>query len=230
MIPTSVIIPAAGNSSRFGNIPKQLQIIAGKPLIYFSLKEFQINENVESIIIATKKEFIDQIKKISETYKFNKVKNIIEGGLERQQSVMNAANFLDNNSEIILVHDAARPFITQEVINLVISEAYSTGAAIIGLQVNDTIKKVTSDKKINQTVDREGMYLAQTPQAFRKDIFQKMKLFVNQNNFIGTDEAMIAEKLNIFPTIVNGSALNFKITKLEDLKIAEKLLELKDKI
>ncbi len=229
MIPTTVIIPAAGSSSRFGNIPKQTYLLSGEPIINYSLRQFQENENVISIIIATQENLRNEIQKLVIENNFSKVKEIVIGGKERQDSVLNAAKIVNNESEIILVHDAARPFINQEMLNSVITKAKTNGSAIVAVKIVDTIKRVDENQKIKETIDRSNIYAAQTPQAFRSDVFQKMITFATSSNFIGTDESMLAEKINSFPEIVLGSTRNIKITTQDDLVISEKLLELSNK-
>ena len=163
----AAIIPAAGSGKRFGS-KKQFKLFRGKPLLTYSISKFLKVSSIEEVIIVVPK---GQVKKIKETYEplFSRSKTlkVVNGGESRQESVKNGLNVLEPNIDLVCVHDAARPFVTEKLINKTIEKCIFHDGAIAAIQPVDTVKLV-SDSKINCSLDRKQIWLAQTPQVFKK--------------------------------------------------------------
>lgn len=222
----SAIVLAAGRGARFGKkTSKPLVKVNLKPIILYSLKALSQQPEVKDIVLvvnaSNRKAIVDLVKK----NKLLKVSKIITGGLRRQDSVYNALKVLDRLTELVLIHDSARPFIDKKVTSSVIEEAQKTGAAIVGTPVKATIKQIreagVSDKGyvVEKTIDRSNLWEAQTPQVFRKGLI--LMAYQRFNDLDVTDDASLIEKLGIPVSIVKGSYFNIKITTPEDLILAE---------
>lgn len=228
----SVIIAAAGMSNRMGSkINKQFIAIGGKPILAHTIEKFERCRYVDEIIVVAKEEEIEYCRKeIVRKYKFNKVANIIRGGKERQDSVYNGILALNEKSDIVLVHDGARPFVKLENIEDGIKGVVEYGACVIGVPVTDTIKVVGNDKFIDSTPKRDLLWAAQTPQCFFKEILIKGYEKAINDGFYGTDDCSLVERIGYNVKMIMGSYENIKITTPEDLIHAESLLKDKDKI
>ncbi len=222
-----VIIPAAGSGNRFGGgVAKQFLSLDGKTVLSRTLNQFQIHSAVDCIAIAGSQEGIEQITSIVQQESFSKVCWIGLGGSFRQDSVWNALEALKSFAvDIVLVHDAVRPFVSSEIINRVLDAVVRVDAALPVVKPKDTIKLADEQQFVHETPERERLYIAQTPQGFSFEVllsaFQKAK----QDKFIGTDDASLIERLNIPVKMVEGNYDNFKITTREDLAVAELLVK-----
>lgn len=218
---TSVIIPAAGISKRFSSsTKKQFVKLNGLPLLLYCVNVFEKNKNIDEIVLATHSEDI----KITEELlkEFSKVKKVVAGGEHRHISVYNSFNSLSENSNFVLIHDAARPFITNEMINNIISEFATHEAVICGIPIYDTVKEIeTANNTISSTIPREKLWRAQTPQAFKYSLLKKIYSSMDINSSVPTDESKLAEDYGAIIKITQGSEYNLKITNSDDLKIAE---------
>ena len=215
------IIPSGGTGSRAGsNIPKQYLKFNNKELVAYTIDVFQKNELIDGIVIAAQKEFFNLLEEIKQRYSFTKIIKIIEGGAERQNSVFNALKSLQADKEdIIAVHDAVRPLLSQEILINSIEAAKTYGAAVVAMKAKDTLIK--GNDAVISYIDRHEFYYAQTPQVFRYNIlFEAMKK-AEAENFIGTDESILVHRAGHQVKIVEGSSLNFKITSQDDIKIFE---------
>lgn len=230
--PTTVmniaIIPAAGSGSRFGGqIPKQFIEIAGAPIIIHTLRRFDECEEIGAIILALRREEIEGFERTLGGYEIRKTVRLVAGGAERSDSILNALEAAkDFQPEIVVVHDAVRPFVTPERISAVIAKAREIGAAILAQPTTDTIKEV-EDGLIRRTLDRRFIWRAQTPQAFRYDLLMRANEDARAANLpaaMATDDSFLVERLGAPVAIVEGMANNIKITTPEDLILAEKLL------
>ena len=215
------IVPAGGSGTRMGGtVPKQFQSLNGKPILYHTIKTLQNCETIsEIILVVPEKEY-----KTANTDWLGKleiVKKVVIGGEKRQDSVYNGFCEVSKDSEIVLVHDGVRPFLSQKMIANSIDAAREYGAAITAIPVHDTIKRVDTSGLVSQTIDREGLWRVQTPQAFRYslllDAFNKAK----SENFYGTDEGALIEHLGEPVKIVEGLEQNIKITRPEDLELSK---------
>ncbi len=218
----TAIIVAAGSGKRFGgNIPKQFLEIHGKPVLIHTLERFENCDSVDEIVLVLSFDEIDSFEKKLKTYNIHKLNKIVAGGNTRAESVFNGLNVI-NETEIIAVHDGARPLVSNEEISKTIEKAKEFGAACLVAKITDTIKEV-SNGKIVATIDRNTLRSALTPQCFRYEILKKA-FEVNEIAEIVTDECFLVEKLGYEIAIVEGSSKNIKITHEEDLKIAEVFL------
>lgn len=218
----TAIIPAAGSGTRLGGeTPKPLLNIAGIPLIIHTLRRFDAAELVNEVVIAASESLLALLPDLIQSHGIRKVSAVVLGGKERQDSVRLGFEACDPDTcEVVAIHDAARPLVTPEEINAVIAAAQKDGAAILGAPLKETIKHVENNRIMN-TVDRNVLWGAQTPQAFRYEIFARAVAESLHHNYMGTDEASIVERTGMPVTIVRGSYRNIKVTTPEDVEIAE---------
>jgi 2-C-methyl-D-erythritol 4-phosphate cytidylyltransferase len=214
------IIPAAGMGIRMGGpTPKQFLCIEGVPVIIHTLRKFAAAESVNEIFLALRREDMDRARKDLERERIAKPVRLVAGGATRQETVARALAEVPPSTEIIVVHDAVRPFIELEMIGRIIAEARKNGAAICGIPSVDTVKQVER-QTILGTIPRERIVLAQTPQAFRYSTLREAFQRAAQDGFNGTDESSLVERLGITVTVLMGSDRNIKITKPSDLPLA----------
>ncbi|PSL29668.1 2-C-methyl-D-erythritol 4-phosphate cytidylyltransferase [Planomicrobium soli] len=220
----TVVLPAGGSGKRMkANKNKLLLELLGKPIFLHTLEVFQQDPNCDAIWLAVKDEERRVIDNYVKKHKITKVHGYAEGGMERQDSVRSCLEAIPPCG-IVLVHDAARPFIDPEVIARLVEAAKTTGAAIAGVPVKDTIKKAT-DGVITETVDRNQLWIIQTPQAFKYDLILKAAKSAVEDGFLGTDEAMLVERLNYPVQIVESTYENVKMTTPDDLIYGKAILE-----
>ncbi|MDC4239459.1 2-C-methyl-D-erythritol 4-phosphate cytidylyltransferase [Clostridium tertium] len=220
----SAIILAGGKGKRMGaKISKQYIELNGKPILYYTLKRFVDCEGIDKIILVLPKDEIEYCnKEILEKYSL-KVDMIVEGGKERQDSVYNALQKI-NDSEIVLIHDGARAFVSERVIKDGIKYAKIYGAAAPGVMPKDTIKVVDENGFSDSTPDRSKLLAIQTPQTFKLEIIKECHEKVKENNIIVTDDTMVVEMYNNKVYLYNGEYTNIKVTTPEDLILAERLI------
>jgi 2-C-methyl-D-erythritol 4-phosphate cytidylyltransferase len=220
------IVPAAGRGLRMGgSVPKQFLSLAGEPLVVHSLRILQAAHTVDEIVLAVPESDIDYCANdLVKQHGFSKVRNVVAGGIERQDSVRHALEQVTELTEIVLVHDAVRPFLTGQMVSDVIAMAEKHGAAIIALPMRDTVKQVGLDHVIERTVDRRPLWLAQTPQAFRRQWLQEAHRKAHAEGIHATDDAYLIEWLGHSVMVVEGSGENIKVTRPEDIVIAEAIL------
>lgn len=212
MTKINAIIPAGGTSSRFGNTNKLLEKINGKEVIQYTIEAF-LSSNTDEIIICANTSIIDNLKNIFKLYP--KIK-IIQGGETRQKSVYNGLIF--SKCDYVLIHDAARPMITPELINRAIETVKTQKALTVATKTIDTIKEVENGKII-RTVDRAKLYNTQTPQAFEYNLILAAHEKLKEQNF--TDDAGMLESLGQDVYILDGSYKNIKITTQNDIEVAK---------
>jgi 2-C-methyl-D-erythritol 4-phosphate cytidylyltransferase len=219
-----VIIPAAGQGKRMGAGKNKLLIELNKiPLLVHTLFVFENDEECEGIFLAIHPDDKIQFQTLIHEYNISKIKRLVPGGKERQDSIYHALQTLGAGG-IVLVHDGARPFIKKEQIHLLVAAAEKTGAAIIGVPAKDTMKKVR-DGIVLETVERSSLWVVQTPQAFRYAILMKAYKQAEKDQFIGTDDASLVERLGVSVTMVEGDYDNIKLTTPEDLFFAEAIIK-----
>ena len=221
---TSVIIPAAGAGERMGAaVSKQFLSLHGKPIIIHTLERFQLCEAVNEIIIAVQAASRPHIELLIGEFHLSKATKIVEGGRRRQDSVSNALIHIHSQAEIIVVHDAVRPFIQQKMILESIEKARVYSAAVVAVRVKDTVKVGNEEGRFERTLDRSVLWSAQTPQTFKKQVLLDAYEKANRENIEATDDSSLVELLNIRPAIVEGSFDNIKITTPDDLDFANVL-------
>lgn len=218
-----VILPAAGSGKRMGAGKNKLFLqLANKPILIHTLEVFQQDEACRAIYLAVKSSERLFIQSQLDHYSITKVKAMPEGGEERQHSVLACLKKMPKG-KIILVHDAARPFIELQTIHTLVQEASEKGAAIAGVKAKDTMKRV-HDGLIEETVERSSLWMIQTPQAFDFELLLRAELAAEKDGFLGTDESMLVERLNENVYVVESSYENVKITTKDDLIFGEALL------
>jgi len=244
-----VIIPAAGLGTRMAPVPvgakgkqkktppsKQFTDLGGTPILIHTLRKFAAVDAVSEIWIALRENEIAGFRtrlELEATDVLNKKVELVVGGEHRQQSVENALNAVAAaGSDIVLVHDAVRPFVTSEIIQQVIEATQKYGAAIAGLPAVDTVKQVERTAEgalIKGTIPRAGIVMAQTPQGFRYSVIKKAFDEASADGFLGTDEASLVERSGHDVAVVMGSPRNIKITAPADMQLAEFYLKNADR-
>ncbi len=220
------LVPAAGRGLRMGgSVPKQFLALGGQPLILHSLRVLQASPVISEVILAVPQSEMDYcLTEIVAKHGFTKVTKVVPGGQERQDSVRHALEATRDDVEVVLVHDAVRPFFTQRMVEEVVITAYAKGAAIIALPMKDTVKQVGADHIIERTVDRQSLWLAQTPQAFRRDWLLAAHRKAHAEGVRATDDAYLIEWYGHPVSVVEGSGENIKVTRPEDMIIGEAIL------
>ncbi len=223
----TAIVLAAGKGSRMqSDIPKQYMLIEDKPVLYYSLKAFE-ESSVDDIVLVVSEDDVSYCKEnIVDKYSINKVKSIIVGGSERYWSVKNGL-LSAKGADYVLIHDAARPCLTVDVIERSIAEVKITGACTVGVPVKDTIKRVDDDCYGEETPPRKYLWQVQTPQSFLyKDILKAYEYMEESNDTDITDDTMIMERfLGVKTKLIMGDYCNIKITTPEDLLVAKIFLK-----
>ncbi|MBR6316930.1 MAG: 2-C-methyl-D-erythritol 4-phosphate cytidylyltransferase [Fibrobacter sp.] len=216
----AAVLPAGGLGKRMGgNIPKQLMLLGGKPVYRYCLETFLNMDEIAEVVTAVPADWKDHFEK---DFSHPKLK-IVVGGAERWQSVENGVNALTSNAEYVLVHDVARPFISEEIIRDVCETLITKGSCLVAKPAVDTIK-IAKDGKVETTIDRNTVWLAQTPQAASIALLKKLyaRIAAEPLNFTPTDEASILEYFGENVYIVKGNAANDKLTTPEDFEIFAK--------
>lgn len=224
-----VVIVAAGTGSRMNmGINKQFIKLEGKEIIAYTIEKFYNNSNIEDIVVVVKEDESEFFKKeILDKYNFKNVK-IAYGGKERQDSVYNGLKLLDEKCDVVLIHDGARPFVSDKIIAKSIEEAKEHKAIVVGVPVKDTIKVIDNDKNIVDTPNRSVLWAVQTPQTFDYNILIDAYKDAFKNKFYGTDDAMLVERIGYKVKMLEGSYNNIKITTQEDLNIGSQILRVQD--
>lgn len=219
------LILAAGQGKRMGtNTNKQFLTLQDKPVLYHTLKAFSENRNIDEIVLVCAEKDIAYCKeKIVEAYGFSKVKSLVLGGIERQDSVYNGLKAI-KSCDIVLIHDGARPFITNSIIDEGIKMAKLHGACTCGVKAKDTIKLKDSDGFSKETLNRESTFLVQTPQCFNYELILSCHEKLSKDRKLVTDDTMVVEMFNHKVYLYEGSYFNIKITTPEDMIIGENIL------
>jgi 2-C-methyl-D-erythritol 4-phosphate cytidylyltransferase len=215
------VVPAGGTGTRMGGaVPKQFLELSGKPILYYTLKTLQDCGIIsELILVVPEKEYDNACS--DWLGKPEIVTKVVVGGEKRQDSVYNGFCEVSPQTEIVLVHDGVRPFLSHRMIRESVDVAREHGAAITAIPLHDTIKRVDASGLVSQTVDREGLWRVQTPQVFRYELLQEAFEKANSEKFYGTDEGTLIEHLGKPVKVIEGSEQNIKITRPEDLGLSE---------
>ncbi|WLR55059.1 2-C-methyl-D-erythritol 4-phosphate cytidylyltransferase [Mesobacillus subterraneus] len=222
-MPYQVIIPAAGQGKRMGAGKNKLLLpLAGVPILIHTLRVFEADAECSGIILAISPSDEQQFKSLLKEYSIHKISSLVQGGKERQDSVFNGLMDVRLN-EIVLVHDAARPFIKAETVHKLVEAASQGGGAIVAVPVKDTIKKAANGR-VAETVERSSLWSVQTPQAFRASVLLEAHNKAMREQFIGTDESSLVERIPHPVSIIEGDYDNIKLTTPEDLYFAEAIL------
>lgn len=233
------IVPAAGLGLRLkaslpgrqAGLPKPLVKIADRPILIHTLCALSENKSIERIILAVNKECLDKFRGVLRRFPVKKRIDLVVGGASRRESVENCLKTIDSAANIILVHDAVRPFVSKDLIDRLLKEAKKRPAVICGVPVKATIKQVTKSQSqkvtgifVEKTLSRENLWEIQTPQVFRKELL--LAAYEKYKNAAVTDDASLVEKLGVKVKVVRGSYFNIKITTPEDLVFAKAIVNL----
>ena len=218
----NVILPAAGRGKRMGaGVNKLLLKLEGIPTLIHTLLVFDQDKQCDSIILVVNQDEQQEIEELLETYSIKKTVVFVSGGAERQQSVKNGLEAAD--SGLVLVHDAARPFITLGHVGELVEAAEHEGAAVLAVPVKDTVKRV-EEGYVLETIERSSLWAVQTPQAFRIPLLREAHKKAEKEGFFGTDDASLVERLGHRVSVVYGDYNNIKLTTKEDLIFAEAII------
>ena len=226
-IKVGVIIPAAGSGSRMGGIYKPFEMLCGKPMLLYSLEAFEKCRYVSFVVIAAREDKISECEKLCAENGITKVKKIVCGGDDRQTSVENAFScglFEEEKVDFVAMHDAARPLITPEMIEKAVEFAVEKSSAVCASRVRDTVKRAELSGAVTGSVDRENLYLLQTPQIFRTDMYRKALVSAREKGFVATDESTLVSALGEVVYLFEMPSYNIKVTYPEDVFLAEALL------
>lgn len=220
---TAVLLVCAGNATRMGGIHKILHPLGDAPVLAHSLRTFCICESVAELIIVCREQDLNEFRMVLDDLQLSLPVTLAKGGSTRQQSVKNGFSAITTNAEYVAVHDGARPLVRRADIEQVIADARRTGAATLGVPAKDTIK-IVREGVITDTPDRSTLYQTQTPQVFRRALYEQAAEQAQQRGQDFTDDCQLVEALGVQVTMTTGSYTNIKLTTPEDFAIAEALL------
>lgn len=226
MTKVSVIILAAGKGTRMKLGYNKLFYKLRKPILSHTIKAFEKHTSIDQIILVIDKNEIKMVKNLIKKEGFTKINQIICGGKTRQDSAYNGI-MATKNSDIIMIHDGARPFINSDLISKIIIDTKKYGISVAGVPAKDTIKLANKNGFVNKTLERSKLWIIQTPQSFNTDLAKKVFQKAKEKNIIGTDDVSLAEALGYKVKMTLGHYDNIKITTPDDLLMAEKILEKK---
>ena len=223
------IIVSAGKGHRFmEGKKKQFYLLADKPILAHTLDKFEKCPLIHSILVVVGQEDMDYcLKEIIEKYRYRKVSQIVPGGKRRQESVKNGMDAISKDTDIVVIHDGVRPFVTKEMIEESIQSAVKFQAVVMAMPLKETVKMAQRDGTVLKTLDRESLWQIQTPQAFHANVIKEAYHRATEDGFIGTDDASLVERLGVVKVhILPGSYTNIKITTPEDLMLANLFLRM----
>lgn len=227
----AALIAAAGKGQRMGGeVEKQFRHLGGRPLLSYTLAAFEETAEIDTVIVIVppgREDFCREAVVVGQG--FRKVSRIATGAESRQGSVQAGFRWIDKDTDIVVVHDAARPFVTPALIRASIDAAIHYGSAIAAIPESDTLKRVSAGGVVIETIERQHLWRAQTPQAFQRQILQDALEFAERSHLTGTDEASLVESLSHGVWIVPGSSWNLKITTPDDLMLAELMVAQRSK-
>lgn len=222
----TAVIVAAGKGKRMGTeISKQFLPLGGKEILAHTVQKFEKAKNIRDIILVTGADSLQDVQEMAQEYGWEKIVSIVAGGKERQDSVWNGLQQVAADTEIILIHDGVRPFVTEDILNISIETALEMGGCVAGVPAKDTIKVCDGENIAIATPDRSTLWQIQTPQTFRKERIVKAYEQAEEDGFVGTDDASFAEHCGYPVKVIMGSYRNIKITTKEDLIIGEAFLK-----
>jgi len=223
-----VIVLASGSGARFGSgsTPKQFQMLADVPVLMHSLRVFDKMDIVDGIVLVVQPQYFEQCSAMTAQCSLSKIAVMTQGGKSRQESTFFGLRAIDaQDDDIVLVHDAARPFVCAKDVTALVSAVNTHRASVLALPVSDTIKLSDAQMRATQTVKRDNLYAAKTPQAARMADLLYAHEIARKNDFEATDDCQLMENIGIHPKIVSTKATNIKITTSTDLDFATFLLE-----
>lgn len=227
MVPIcTAVIVAAGKGKRMGTeISKQFLPLGGKEILAHTVEKLEWAAGIRDIILVTGEDSIEDVRDMAKEYDWKKITGIIAGGRERQDSVRNGLRLVSADTEIVLIHDGVRPFVTEDILRMSIETARAMGACVAGVPAKDTIKVCNAENIAVATPERSTLWQIQTPQTFRRDLILTAYETAAKDGFVGTDDASLAEHCGYPVKVIPGSYRNIKITTREDLLIGEAFLK-----
>lgn len=223
---TVAIIPAAGAGRRMGlSTAKQFLTVAGEPILARTLRIFETSPVIDAIVLVVPEAEIPSVRAMVREAGAVKVARVVAGGAQRQDSVQRGLEAADRVHDLVVIHDAVRPFLAQGLLADVVAAGRRHGAATLGIPVKDTVKEADRDGWIVRTFDRSRLWMTQTPQVFRRGLLDRAFAAAAAEAFTGTDDAVLLERIGVPVKMVPGSADNIKITTPEDLRFAEAFLQ-----
>jgi 2-C-methyl-D-erythritol 4-phosphate cytidylyltransferase/2-C-methyl-D-erythritol 2,4-cyclodiphosphate synthase len=226
---TVAIIPAGGVGKRLkAQKAKQYLLLDSVPVLIHTLEVFQRVKVIDEIILVLSPGNVPSARQqLINKYDLRKITNVVAGGKERQDSVRNGLAAINGKCDVVVIHDAVRPFVTEEIIKKVVAAAKTTGAASAGVKAKDTIKETQKNNLVSVTIPRQNVWLTQTPQAFKFELLKKAYVTAYRDKYYGTDDASLVERIGIKVKMVEVSYENIKITTREDMMIANVLMKKK---
>ena len=227
---TVAVIVAGGQGTRIeGKLPKQFLNLGDRPILAHCVQRFESCEMVDRIVLVVPEDYLGYCSEaIVDKYDFKKVKKIVCGGKERQDSVHLGLKACPKSTRVVAIHDGVRPFVSPQKISESIGLCEEKKAVILAVPAKDTVKRVEGDSVVT-TLDRKKLWLVQTPQVFEYSLILDAYEKAIEDEFAGTDDAMLVERLGHQVTVVEGEYQNMKITTAEDLAMAEKLIRKQQK-
>lgn len=225
----AVIIAAAGMGRRLGGpVPKQFLKLGGQPVIVKTLATFESMPEIDYIIIVTGEDYVEHCRELARKYGIRKAEAVVKGGTERQDSVYNALTEIKDSfsdAEYVLIHDAARPFVSRDVIMNVIEAAYENGASVACVPMKDSLRRLEKNKALGEShaVERSEYFAVQTPQGFRISELLHAYEKAAEEGYYGTDDASVAERAGIRIAVADGDYANIKITTREDIPMENRI-------
>ncbi len=216
----TAIIVAAGDSRRMGDNNKQFILVNDIPVLAHTLLKFHNAQSIDSIIIVTKEDYILTVWDMVREFGISKVTDVIPGGKTRGDSVKCGLQLVPNN-KLVAIHDGARPFVSTDKIDDLVLLADTFGASAPGVIPKDTVKHISQDGNIEETINREVLRLIQTPQVFRSEEIKLAYIRADESGFTGTDDCSIVENAGFTVHVVDGEYTNIKVTTPEDIPVAE---------
>jgi 2-C-methyl-D-erythritol 4-phosphate cytidylyltransferase len=214
------VVPAGGMGARMGSRrPKQYLALAGCPLLVHTLRNLRHCKALDGVVLTVPGDRVAATRRLLSRYRITTALDVLGGGGSRQESVWRGLEAVPAGPQWIVVHDAVRPFVTSALVERLLAAARRWGAATCGIEVRETVKHVTAGM-VQSTVDREGLWLVQTPQAFNRDLLREAHEKARRDGYTGTDDAVLVERLGAQVAMVPGLPDNMKITTPEDLRIA----------
>ena len=221
---TVAVVPAAGSGTRMGgSSPKQFLLIGGIPLLARTLATLGRSREIGGIVVVAPPSAVERTRRLIQRHRLPRVLDVVPGGRQRQESVWLGLQAVPATAELVVVHDGVRPFITGGLVRQVVQEAARFGAAACGLPVGETVKRV-QEGFVQATLDREGLWLVQTPQAFRRTLLWEAHEKARRDGFVGTDDAVLVARLGVKVRMIAGLVENVKVTTPEDLARARSLV------
>lgn len=229
---TSAIIAAAGRGTRMcdaAGTTKQLMELCGMPVIVRTLLAFQQSALINEIIVVAREDELGVYEEYKEQYGLSKIAAVVPGGETRQESVLCGFERISDEADFVAIHDGARCLISVEAIDAVVNEAFRKGAATAATKASDTVKRADNHGFISETVNRDELWLAQTPQVFKTEVYRAAAYTAKEEGFTATDDNMLAEHVGFQVKLVDCGTENIKITTPADLAIAEVILSRREK-